>query len=99
SDDLPALNVLPFANDRFLVHAGAGVRPHEFAKFVYVDSCLRIVFQLLFALWQMAVLRNYNLVGSNRGDLAAFDGEYDRMRIARDFLLETGAHQRHLGNN
>ena len=61
-DDLAALHMLAFANDRFLIHAGAGVRPHEFPELVNVGPGLGIGFYLLFALGQMAVLCDDNLV-------------------------------------
>src|SRR5262249_36573220 len=64
-DDLTALHMLAFANDRFLIHAGTGVRPHEFPKLVNVDPSLGNGLYLLFALGQMTVLRDDNLVSSD----------------------------------
>src|SRR5262249_11601610 len=72
-DDLPAFHVLTLANDRFLIDASAGIGAHELPDLVNVNSSLRVRFELLFALGQMAVLADDDLVSRNRSDLAALD--------------------------
>ena len=48
-DDLAALHVLALLHDRLLVHAGAGIRAHEFAQFVNVNAGFRIGLHFLAA--------------------------------------------------
>ena len=50
-----------------------------------------IGFYLLFALGQMAVLCDDNLVSRDRSDLAAVDRQNNCVRIARNFFFKTGA--------
>src|SRR5438477_9466308 len=61
SDDLTFLDVLAFLHDRLLIHAGAGVRPHELAQFVNVKSFFRVGLNPLPMLWNTAVFRDDNL--------------------------------------
>ena len=98
-DDLAALHVLTFFHDRLLVHTRAGVRAHEFAQFVNMNARLRIGLQFLAPFRHVTVFCHHNLIGRDRSNFSAIGRNQNRVRIARDLALKTGADQRRFVHN
>ena len=64
-----------------------------------MNSRLGISLQLLFALGQMPIFSDNNLVRCNGRDFAAIGRQENGMRISRYFFLQPGSHERSLRNN
>ena len=63
-----------------------------------MNALLGIVFNLLLALGQFAVLGNDDLIAGEGSHFAGFVGDDDRTRVTGDALLETGGDQRRFGD-
>ena len=62
-----------------------------------MNPSFRIGFKLPFALGQMTVLGDNNLIRCDRSDLAAIGGENNSVRVPRDLIFQSSTHQGRLG--